>query len=180
MKKISVNESINKKRLIYPIDFEVIFSYLMMYFLSLILPVCTVMVFISDKQHNREPLISFYIIAILIDLWMIAGIYYTNKLVHFSDETLIDRQKDIISILKDYYPDTEFYANNSNLIRGEKEIGWLKMRARIITVILDGDNIYVNILNTYRGENFSPIQGVYNYFRSKKLTRYIYNNLSFN
>ena len=177
MKNISVNESIKKKRLIYQIDGEIIFLYIMMYFMSLILPITTILILISDIQHNRNLLIPFYIVFVFIDLWMLAGIYYTNKLYQFYDQTFIKHKNEIISLLKAYYPDTEFYSESPDLIRGEKEIGWLKMRARIITVILTNDSIYVNILNTYRGENFSPFQGVYNYYRSKILIRYIYNNL---
>jgi hypothetical protein len=35
-------------------------------------------------------------------------------------------------------------------------------------------------LNTVRGENFSPLQGVYNYYRSKILVEHIYNHLIYN
>lgn len=185
MKRISVIESINKKRLVYPIDAEIVFSYIMMYFLSLVLPICTLLNVISDVQHNRDLVIPVYTFMALIDLWMLAGIFYTNKLYRLRGKPLAGYKNEIISILKNYYPATEFHFEDSGLIRGEKEIGWFKMRARIITIILADDSIYINILNTYAlnkygricSEGFSPIQGVYNYFRSKVLAKYIYSNI---
>jgi len=178
MKSISIDKSIEKKRLVYQFDVEIIFLYIFFYFMSLGLPVVTVMVFISDKQHHREPLMPFYIFFTFIDFWMIAGMYFANKLYQFNTSNLIEHKGEITSLLEQYYPGIEFHTEGSNLIRGEKELGWLKMRARIITIILTDESIYVNILNTYRGENFSPIQGLYNYYRSKMLSEYIYKNLS--
>ncbi len=116
---------------------------------------------------------------------MLAGIYYTNKLYYLRGQKLEGHENEIISLLKVYYPNTEFYSETPMLIRGEKKLGWFKMRARIITIILADDSIYINILNTYalnkygriRSEGFSPIQGVYNYFRSKTIAKDIYNNI---
>ena len=180
MKRISVTESVDKKRRIYPIDSEIVFSYIGMYFLSLVLPVGSVLVLISDIQHNRDLVLPVYIIMILIDLWMLGGLYFTNKLYNFRGKTLAAHKNEVISALINYYPDTEFSSGNPMLIRGEKKLGWLKERTRIVTIILADDGIYVNILNTFRGENFSPIQGVYNYFRSRALAKDIYNNILIN
>ena len=166
--------------MVYPIDAEIVSSYIMMYFLSLVLPICTLLNVVSDIQHNRDLVLPVYAFMILIDLWMLAAIFYTNKLYRLRGKPLANYKNEIISILKDYYPATEFHFENSHLIRGEKKLGWFKMRARIVTIILADDSIYINILNTYgrlRSENFSPIQGVYNYFRGKSLAKYIYSNI---
>src|ERR1700743_1142731 len=141
MKRIAIDKSISKSRLIYPLDSELVFYYIMMYFLSLVLPVVTVLIILSDNQHHRKPVPFFYFIFSCIDIWMLAGLYYTNKLYRMRGNSLKNYKDEVITIVNGYYPDIEFQSENPVLIRGEKEIGWLKMRSRIVTIILADDSI---------------------------------------
>jgi hypothetical protein len=92
-----------------------------------------------------------------------------NKLIVFEGKSFEENKNAIMTVLKEWYPEIEFSSAAPNTIRGQKQVGYL--RDRVITIILDEDKVFVNILNTFRGNGFSFYHGWLNYFRSKSLAK---------
>jgi hypothetical protein len=57
------------------------------------------------------------------------------------------------------------------MIRGQKALGFLAQREKIITIILNEDKIYINILHTYRGSGFSFLHGLSDYLKCKNIAK---------
>jgi len=152
--------------MIYRLTGGLVFDYVLMYFLAWILPLISIKLILFPSKHDQSPLI-LHLIFMLIDAWLIISLYFMNKLVTVKGQQLEKKKNEIMSVLRDKYPDVSFTSGNPNLIRGKKEVGYL--RERIITMILEENNIYINILNTYRGTGFSFFHGLFNYFKSQKL-----------
>ena len=178
MRQIIIEKSIQKKSLIFKLDTALVFDYIMMYFMSWVLPFTSILVVISDHQHNRAPSPVAYSIFTVIDIWLLLSLYFTNKLFVVSGNTLDENKQVVTEVLEQMYPKFEFFSTGkSNLILFGKNVNsW--NRGKLITVILNENKIYINKLSTYRGGGFSSINGLSNYIRSRNIAKNFTYNLS--
>jgi hypothetical protein len=166
MRQILITKSAQRGRIVYKLTAGLVFDYMIMYLLAWTLPVISVKLILFPSRYDHSPFFLHFIF-IMIDAWFIISLYFMNKLVVFQGGSFDKNKNEIMSVLKDKYPDISFTSGNPNLIRGKKKVGYL--RDRIITIILDENNIYINILNTYRSTGFSFYHGLFNYFKSQRL-----------
>jgi len=170
MRQIIVDKSIKRKRLVFKLNAELVFNYIIMYFMTYFLPAASVdLIFFPSKynQNHWSPTSNF--IMLTIDAWLLLGLYLTNKLILFKG-TAFDENKSVIKeVLKYKYPKFEL-SENLNIIKyGRKVEDW--NRGKLITVILNDDYLYINMLSTYRGGQFSSFNGLANYFRCRSIIK---------
>ncbi|HTE00020.1 MAG TPA: hypothetical protein VK668_12080 [Mucilaginibacter sp.] len=94
-----------------------------------------------------------------------------NKLVFIRGKDDESNRIDILKALEGKYPDITFSSGNPCLIRGEKPEGRWTQRGKIISIILDESNLYINILSTYRAGRFSVFNGLSNYLKCKSIAK---------
>ena len=170
MRQIVVDKSIKRHRLVFKLSGELVFNYVMMYFMAYVLPVASIdLIFFPSKysQQHRSPTFNF--VFLLIDAWLLISLYLTNKLIEFKGSTFDQNKESIIEVLKYRYPKFELSENLTVIKMSRKVEDW--NRGRLITVILNDDSLYINMLSTYRGGQFSSLNGLTNYFKCRSIIK---------
>jgi hypothetical protein len=165
---VNVDKSIKHKRLIYKVAVGIFLDYFFTYLGGSILVICCFAPNFTDKNH--APLI-FVVISCTIAIWMIANLILLNALVKFDGKDLTTNRKDINSVLNAYYSGYTLVSTDK-LIRSVKlstNFRW----GKIITVILEGETMYLNITTLGRGDGPSPFHGLYNYTRCRSIVKII-------
>jgi hypothetical protein len=172
MRQIAIDKSIKGRRMVYKLNTELVFNYVMMYFLAWILPLMSIkIVFFPSKYNQQHNSPVFNAIMLLIDLWLLVGLYLMNKLVYAEGKSFNDNKNAIEEVLRNKYPEIVFTSGNPNVIRGQKTLGFLGQREKIITVLLKDTNIYINTLHTYRGGGLSFFHGITDYLQCVNIAR---------
>jgi hypothetical protein len=165
MRQVVIDKSIQRGRLVYKLKTSLVFEYLFMYFLAWVLPFATVMVWLNPLNNNSYVFNGF---AIAIDLWLLIGLYFTNKLIVVKGASIEINKEIILKVLEAEFPEISFSSGNPNLLRGQKPEGWNRY-GKIVTVILKDNSIYINILNTFRGGSFSFPHRITNYITARSI-----------
>jgi hypothetical protein len=170
MRQIVLDKSIQKQRLVFKVNTELILDYIFMYLLAYVLPVISVKIIFFPSKYNLQhwsPRLNF--IMLIIDVWLLLSLYLTNKLIDFKGISFDLNKETIIKVLKSKYPKFELSENVNVIKAGWKVTNW--NRGKLITVILDNDCLYINMLSTYRGGQFSYFNGLANYFRCRSIIK---------
>ena len=172
MKEILIDKSIQKQRLVFELNGQLIFDYIMAYFLTFMLPAITIKLVVFPSKYNlQHPSPVFDMIFIIIDIWLIISFYLMNKLVTVNGQTFDDNKEHISKILQNEYPNFEFIQSEDQrlILFGRKVEDW--NRGKLITVILSENKIYLNILSTYRGGASSAFNGLGNYLKCRSIAK---------
>lgn len=167
MKQILIDKSIEKERVVYKPTSSLISQYIFSYFLALIPLVASSLILLNHKVNTPPAAI---IIMMVINLWIFVGLFLTNKLIKIQGYLFTSDKTSIINILSKRYPNINFSSGNPDLIRGQRAEGWTG-RGKIISVILDEQDIYINVVSTFRGGVLSFIDAPFNYIASKRIAR---------
>ena len=157
---VDIDKSIQWKRLWFKSSFETFFSYLYSYFISLLLIFGFIAPIFNSKIAHPAVFIG---IACLFSLWMLANLFLLNKLAGCKADIadlkkLLDGKYEIDIQIK------------GELIRNVRPPKLLKT-GRTITILIDGDMIYINITTLVRWNTPSPFHGFWNYLRCRQIVR---------
>ncbi|MES2426718.1 MAG: hypothetical protein V4560_07070 [Bacteroidota bacterium] len=141
----------------------------MTYFLALIFPFASIMIWFFPKRNNG-PLGLGDLLMLLVDLWLLLHLYLMNKMVVVTGNSLESNKHCITETLEERYSGIEFSSENPNVITVQKPDGWIR-RGKIITIILNNNDLYINTLSTARWGSLSSFLGPIDYFRSKSIAK---------
>ena len=180
MRQILVDKSILRERMVYKFKLaQFLDDSLFAYFIVYVPFIVTIRLwfFPSDNDHQFGPI--FFGCLVLIDAWMLMNAYFIHKLVVFKGVGLKENSAAILKTLNELYPDITFSSGNSNLIRGQQKETFWKRKVKIISVLLDQSNVYINVLPTFKGGSLYLFGGIISYLRSRKIANEFGKNLNY-
>lgn len=163
--EVNFTKSIAKQRLIYKMTGEVVFSYIISYFLMLFymtLAIVPILAYFNEPYMPVWPLV-----CCLFLIFMILSIVFRNAFVTLD----IKNKQKVKEVLDTFYADLLFQVDEANILRSIKPLGH-PIWGRVITVLFSNDAIYLNITTLGKGESPTFIHGLLNYYRARKIARY--------
>lgn len=156
---VNIDKSIRWKRLWFIPSVETFFTYLFWYAMGLLLAVAFISPIFNDKIAHSPISVG---LASLFSLWMLSNLFLLNKLTSKKADIA-----DLKIILDNRYGlDIQI---KEKLIRSIKPTTYSRM-GRAITIIIDGDKIYMNITTLLpKAGGPSPLHGLVNYLRCRQI-----------
>jgi hypothetical protein len=159
---VDYSKSINQQQLVYVRDWSTIAMRVMLLLLGFGI------IFGGSLSIIEESNI-FGIVGILLGIFMLYDLWQLSRLVKVKGKSIIRNKEDVINALKYFYDGLTFDASQPNVIR-DIRLGVFFNTGRIITVILDDDDVYFNITTPGRGNSvIAPFSGTWNYYKCKEI-----------
>ena len=165
-------QSIQKQRLNYKaggFGVNLFFSW----FLALTIIFCGCIPFIDKHMH---PTILSTCITVVIIIWMIANLVLMNALLKVPGTDIDNNRKNMVAAFNEVYDDLKMNDEGQVIIRSIKYSNnntkyYYSKREKVITILLDNKDVYLNITSLFRGDLPSPVNGWYNYLKCQQLAR---------
>jgi hypothetical protein len=170
--QVDYERSIKNHRLLYKRTFGFIFDNILTYIASLFLIGIVALIIPMMINGVKNPYKLFFVIicCILFDAWMIINLILTNTLVKIDGKDLEINKKNILETLDAFYDNINSSRIDGNIIRNVKlstSFRW----GRIITVLLNEDIVYLNIITLGRYDSMSPFHGLSNYLKCRRIAQ---------
>jgi len=165
--QIDYEKSIQKHRLIYKITPVRVFCEAVNWLMF------SLFIFISLQPllFGRTASTGVVILIILFNTWMLSNAILNYSLVKIPGKT-IDENKTVIRFaINEFLTVKDFKVDNEIMMRSFKPNGrpfW----GKIVTILFDGTEMYLNITTTGKTDNPTMIHGLRNYIRAKRIARY--------
>ena len=178
---VNYDKSIKRQRLVYKLSFGIIYDYFLTYLGSLMLVGMSTLFIpmMINGLHDVFKLTLIVICCVLFDIWMIANLVLTHALVRIDGKDVESNKKAIHTSLVVFYDNIDASRIDGNIIRNIKlstSFRW----GRIITILLDDDKVYLNVITLGRYDSPSPFHGLYNYIKCKRIAQMVIDKLSLN
>jgi hypothetical protein len=163
---VNVSKSIKWHRLIYKPSIVIVFDYL--FNLGFLLLAIRLSIFPFFALVHQPETILFACLLLLPGLWMLANALLLDYMIEIDGLDVNANRKDILTSLDQLLDGINTNRSPGNIIRQFKPHSVFGM-GRVITVILDQEKVYLNIVSmTGRGLR-SPFSGFYNYLKAKQV-----------
>jgi hypothetical protein len=117
-----------------------------------------IVIFISIVNFPDLKPDLFHLILSIAIIWILIGLFYLKKLAKFSaNSNMLDRHNLKIK-LQNIFPKSYIKVHNTKTII-----------CRRITILLEKENLYVNIMSLGRFDIPSPFHSITNFIKAKKL-----------
>lgn len=163
---VNVEKSIHYKILIPQVSWNNFFNYFLTCLLGLAFIFVSIAVNLNPKNHyTLFSTLVFYGFALFFTL----NLLLLNNLTKFKGFGEDANRADITAVLEEYFGDAIPLAIGkiSRNIKAPK----LLNSGRIITVIFDRENVYINVTSILGRNIISPYHGLYNYIKCKRIAR---------
>lgn len=112
----------------------------------------------------------FHLILSIAIIWILIGLFYLKKVAKFSaNSNMLDRHN-LKMKLQNIFPNSYIKVYNTKTIIIEDHS---KFICRRITILLEKENLYVNIMSLGRFDIPSPFHSITNFIKAKKLASII-------
>jgi uncharacterized membrane protein len=167
---LDYEKSIKKNRLVYKPEGSLIFSTILDHILLVIIVgVGSVSLY---KEITVAPSNLFAIIILSFAItWLISSVFLNNSLIKIRGKNLTDNRKDILTVMDKFFGSYNFIINNEKMMRSFKP-SYSPIWGRIITILFDGDVIYLNITTLGKSDSPTMVHGLLNYIKAKRIARY--------
>lgn len=175
---VNVKRSLQKGRLVYELNFGLIFSNILAYGVICMLIIFSVVLLIPALLFKPIPSVLSYLLSLSTVTWLVADLVLVNKLSVIRGGLQESNKKRMEIALQQFNGKMTTVANNENTFIQVTPVGWLSWGS-VVTVLFIQEKVYVNISSLGRGrDNISPFHALYNYYKSKKLIG-IYNSIQY-
>ncbi|WP_158989960.1 hypothetical protein [Mucilaginibacter sp. L196] len=169
--EINYEKSIQKHRLIYKITGGRVFSEAANWLMF------SLFIFISLQPllFGRTPSTGVVILITLFISWMLSNALLNYSLVKIPGTTINENRAAIRLAINKFVTVKDFKVDNDVMMRSFKPTGhpfW----GKIVTILFDGTEMYLNITSTGKSENPTMIHGLRNYIKAKRIARYYKSN----
>lgn len=167
---VDFNKSIERKKLVYNEWKSPIFDRLFTWFIGLTVIAVVIGILLNNGFDNAIPLIC---IAAAITIWMLANLLLMDTLVKIQGCDINSNRKNILSSFNELFDDIEIKDSGQNIIRDIKYSTNSKYNtnSRIITILFDNKDVYLNITSIIKYNSVSPFSGWFNYLKCKQVAR---------
>jgi len=171
---VNYNKSIQKQRLIYILSTRIIWSYIICYISAAVAFVMLLGIFVNYFAYQpTDP--SYYpaiipLLGLIALCWMIANLVLMNAFVKVDGKDKEANRKNMIAILHQYYKLNNLDIADENMIRDIKPYEFV-INGRMFTCLMDNEIVYLNITTVQNFHNLSPFNGLYNYYKCKRLAK---------
>ncbi|QEC79618.1 hypothetical protein [Mucilaginibacter ginsenosidivorax] len=164
---VNVEKSIRYKILIPQVSLINFFRYFLAWCLGLALIFVSIGVNLNPKNHySLFSTLVFYSFALFFTL----NLVLLNNLTHLKGFSEDANRADITAVLEEYFGNAIPLATGriSRNVKAPKGLN----SGRIVTVIFDRENVYINVTSIVGSRNIiSPYHGLYNYIKCKRIAR---------
>jgi len=111
------------------------------------------------------------LIPLFVLIWMITNIIFNNSLVKVKGKDLKNNKKNILEVIDEKFSNYDFVINDDQMMRSFRPFEnpiW----GTIITILFDGDTMYLNITSLGRSNSTTMIHGLYNFIKAKRIAKY--------
>lgn len=169
---IDYKKSIEKKALVYKITFKVVFDHFLMFLASfMLIGIATLIIPVLIYEVNDPLKLAVFItVCLAVDIWMGANLVLFNRLICIKGLDSTSNKENVISLLDEIYDNIYLGKSDKNIIRAIQpptDFTW----GRIITVLLNGNEIYINFTTLGRGISLSPFNGFSNHVKCKRIAK---------
>lgn len=167
---INYKSTINRKRIVNTISTVNVLKNVYNYGFWLVIVIFISIVNFPDLKPDL-----FHLILSIAIIWILIGLFYLKKVAKFSaNYNMLDRHN-LKMKLQNIFPKSyiKVYNTKTIIIEDHSKFIW----NRRITVLLEKENLYVNIMSLGRFDIPSPFHSITNFTKAKKLA-FIINELA--
>ena len=167
---VDFNKSIERRKLVYNEWKSPIFDRLFTWFIGLTVIAVVIGLLLNNGFDNSIPLIC---ITAAITIWMLGNLLLMDTLVKIPGRDINSNRKNILSSFNELFDDLEIKDSGQNIIRDIKYSTNSKYNtnSRIITILFDNKDVYLNITSIIKYSSVSPFSGWFNYLKCKQVAR---------
>jgi hypothetical protein len=161
--EINIKKSLKKDRLVFKTGlFDLYFTYLG----SLIFIILSLSSAIGSYGYSILIALPF----LLIGIWFILNLFFLTALTKVNGQIKKDY---IIKFIGDKYPKLDLVLDDPHGIIRFVKLSTLFGGGKMITVLYNDDDAYLNIINLGRNDSYSPFHGWINHITCKEIARNI-------
>lgn len=157
--------SIKKRRIIYKFSWSLIFEKLINSFYYFLWIICSILLYTNKSNHFSLLGITIHL---LFTFWFLSGWFFINKLVKFEIKDMTINRSVFFEKLSYGFPNLDIQDSGNEKIIIRKETG-LFTWGKILIIIFDTQQAYVNYTTVGRHDLYSPFHSLANYIKLKKL-----------
>jgi hypothetical protein len=165
---INIDKSIKKGRLVYMLTIELILDYIFG-LIATVLVLIGVYLYMFNATRSTSLWVAAPVFGILI-MWMIANIVLAKRLIPIKQPANWQERRKLQSILNGYYPRLKSVYEDKNMAKYYQEPRVIGM-SKLITIIYNKENIYLNISSLGKGDGPLPFSGLYNYIKARRIVK---------
>jgi len=167
---LDYEKSIKRQRLIYKPEGSLIFEIIPYYiFLIVFVGLGFAILFQQITDPHRNP-VTIGVILFALTL-LISNAVLKNHLVKFEGKIAGIDRNDIFEMMDKFFSSYDFVVNDERIMRSFKPEG-SPIWGRIITILFDGNTMYLNIITLGRSNSPTWIHAPLNYIKAKRIARY--------
>lgn len=167
---INLSKSMRRNRLFYKrtpgsiVDQVLNYAAIVMLFLCATLPLL-----VKPTRLYQLPVIHSVLILCFVS-YLFLTVYLMNRLVKSKGINLYHNRKNIEEVLSEYFDQLRPEDCGKGVVRYVKHAGFVSW-GRIITVLFDGNKVYLNITTLGRGDSVSIFHGLTNYIKCRQIIK---------
>ena len=168
---INYEKSLKWHRLVYRPSAWLIFNSIFSYILYFLFMTGVFMISLFKPISGSHEPLWLVILGVLIIAWMLSNVFFKNALVKIEGKTIADDKINILSVMDEYFSSYDFVINNEQMMRSFKPANnpiW----GRIITILFDGNDMYLNITTLGKTNMPTAIHDFSNYIRARRIAKY--------
>ena len=168
--EVDYEKSVKSGWIVYKNSIFAMFGGVMSFLLYTFLIVIASLGLLSELNDHSINIVNIAL-PLFVIFWLVSNIIFNNVLVKVEGKSREDNKATILSIIDDNFSSFDFIINNEKVMRSFKPVG-SPMWGRIITILFEGDTIYLNITTLGRSNSPTMIHGLLNYIKAKRIARY--------
>jgi len=126
---------------------------------------------LSNSMINHSPTVMGPIVPLFVVVWLITNIIFNNSLVKIKGKDRKTNKTDILEVIDRKFSNYDFIINDDQMMRSFRPVE-NPLWGTIITILFDGDLMYLNITTLGRSNSTTMIHGLFNYIKAKRIARY--------
>ncbi|WP_179412136.1 hypothetical protein HDF19_02530 [Mucilaginibacter sp. E4BP6] len=176
--EINYNKSLEKHRLIYKITGWLIFSLVFGYAFYLLMMFAAFQPLLHLITGHAEP-IGLITCSLLVVSLMIFNIFCNNAFTKIEGKNLEDNKRYILLTMDEFFSNYDFKVNDDKIMRSFMPKG-SPIWGRIITILFDGNDMYLNITSLGKSNSPTLVHGLINYLKARRIKKYFAKNYPVN
>jgi hypothetical protein len=165
--KLDVEKSIQRERLIFKKNWDYVMEFLFGIAVYLIWTICSILLILNPENGIGEIGIT---ILVLINILLLISWYLIYNLLKIKVSNPERDRIAFVKILKERFPDLTINDNGVHMLRSRKPNGLFSW-GKLLTVIFEGNQIFINLITLGRNETKSPFHSISNYLILKSIRK---------
>ncbi|WP_413997770.1 hypothetical protein ACMDB5_08185 [Flavobacterium sp. W1B] len=174
--KIDKQKSVHKERIIFKPNWDYFLEKTIEIGIYSTWTIASILLILNPKNA-----ISLYatIIVIILNILLLISWYYIYKLLKIEIPNPEKNRSLFVGILKKRFPELHINDNGLYMLRSKKSNGSFSW-GKLLTVIFDENQIFINLTTLGRNETKSPFHSIANYIKLKSIEKEFNNKINGN